>query len=156
MFQKCEDLLSIIVPAYNAEKYIQTTIDCLLHQTYPHLEIIIVDDGSTDGTADICDEYRTRISTVRVIHQKNSGTYAARNTGLKAANGNYIAFMDADDAVDEFAYELLIDELTNTESDVAACDFAVEYSDHFEIRKSRPTVIDSYLYEGEKNARGGG
>lgn len=156
MIHKKPELLSVIVPVYNAEKYIQTTINCLLHQTYPNLEIVVVDDGSTDGTADICDENGARSSSVRVIHQKNSGVYAARNNGLEAAKGKYIAFIDADDGLDEYAYEVLISMLTDTGSDVAACDFKVEYVDNFEIRKIRPTPINPYIYEGAKNVRGGG
>lgn len=156
MIQKKNDLLSIIIPAYNAEKYIQTTVECLLHQTYPNKEIIIVDNGSTDDTSIICDKYCKKSSFIRVIHlQKNIDVYGARNMGLQEAKGDYIAFMDADDGIDEYAYEILINMLTKTKSDVAACDFKVEYSDNFRIEKKQPSVINHYIYEGKNSVLGG-
>lgn len=88
------DLISIIIPAYNAEKYLRETLDSALAQTYPNYEVIVVDDGSTDGTNDILDEYGTRI---RVAHQANGGSAAACNTGVAVAKGKWVCFLDADD-----------------------------------------------------------
>lgn len=92
------ELVSIIVPIYNMEKYIGTCIESILKQTYIRIEIILVDDGSTDSTGVICDEYAKRYCrNIRVIHQKNGGISAARNAALKEATGKYIFFIDADD-----------------------------------------------------------
>ena len=92
-------LISIIVPVFNVEKYLQKCIDSILAQDYFNFELILVDDGSRDSSSGICDEYARRDSRVRVIHQKNAGVSAARNTGLDTAHGEWIAFVDSDDWV---------------------------------------------------------
>lgn len=90
-------LVSVIMPVYNSEKYLSEAIDSVLRQTFQDFELILIDDGSTDHSGKICDEYGEKDNRVRVIHQKNGGICAARNTGLNVANGNYIAFCDNDD-----------------------------------------------------------
>lgn len=90
-------LLSIIIPVYNLEDYVATTVDSILMQTYPNIEIIIVDDGSSDRSGAICDGYANRHNSITVIHQENRGLSAARNAGIKVAKGDYITFIDADD-----------------------------------------------------------
>ena len=85
--EKKKSLVSIIVPAYNAEKFIDKCIRSVLNQSYPNLELILVDDGSTDETGKICEEYASKDTRVRVIHKKNSGVSAARNMGLSSAIG---------------------------------------------------------------------
>ena len=92
-------LVSVIIPAYNVKKYLRECLHSVIHQTYKDLEIILVDDGSTDGSGAICEKYRTKDSRIQVIHQKNQGLSAARNTGLKAMHGEIIAFLDSDDAI---------------------------------------------------------
>lgn len=91
--------ISVIVPVYNTEKYLRRCIDSILNQTYEALEVILVDDGSTDGSGAVCDEYAEKDARVRAIHQKNGGISAARNAGIDAASGQYIAFIDSDDYV---------------------------------------------------------
>lgn len=92
--------VSVIIPAYNAEKTIANCLSSLLLQTYENKEIIVVDDGSTDGTAAICDRYQASNECIKVVHQKNSGVSAARNTALDCSSGEYIVFVDGDDIVD--------------------------------------------------------
>ena len=101
------DLISIIVPIYNVEGYVSTCIDSLLRQTYPHLQIILVDDGSTDRSGAICDKYARQDTRIEVIHQENAGLSAARNSGLKRAIGELIAFVDGDDYVHPQMYDTL-------------------------------------------------
>lgn len=93
-------LVSIIVPVYNAEQYLRVCIDSILAQTYKNIEIILVDDGSTDKSGNICDEYAKQDDRVRVFHQQNSGAAKARRIGLQEAKGEYIGFIDADDMID--------------------------------------------------------
>ena len=89
--------ISVIVPVYNVEPYLRKSINSLVEQTYSNLEIILVDDGSTDGSEAICDEYADRYPHIKVIHQKNAGQSAARNAGIEMAAGEWIAFLDSDD-----------------------------------------------------------
>ncbi len=101
-------LLSVIVPVYKAEKYIDRCINSILNQTLTDLELILVDDGSPDNSGAICDEYAEKDSRVKVIHKKNGGAASARNVGLTYANGDYIGFCDSDDYVNCDMYETLI------------------------------------------------
>ena len=94
-----EPLISIIIPIYNAEKYIERCIESIQKQTYSNLDIILVNDGSTDSSALICDKYANTDKRIQVIHKENKGAYEARNTGLKLAKGEYIAFVDSDDHI---------------------------------------------------------
>ena len=91
--------ISVIVPVYKAEAYLHACIDSILSQTFSGFELILVDDGSPDGCGAICDDYAARDSRVRVIHQKNQGQAAARNHALAAAEGEWVCFVDSDDAV---------------------------------------------------------
>ena len=93
------ELISLIVPAYNAESYVAECLESIQNQTYMNLEIILVDDGSKDTSGDICDQYAAYDERIKVIHQENGGLSAARNTGIEAANGDYIAFVDSDDYI---------------------------------------------------------
>ncbi len=112
-------LVSIIVPVYNAEKYLRYCVDSILQQSYEHLEIILVDDGATDSSPMILDEYQRRDNRVRVIHQTNGGIAKAQNAGLDAAHGDYIAFADNDDILDRRNIELLLHALISTGADMS-------------------------------------
>lgn len=101
-------VVSVIVPVYNIEKYIGRCIESILSQTYADLEIILVDDGSTDSSGAICDEYAEKDSRIKVIHQKNGGVSSARNRGLDVATGKYIGFVDGDDYILDSMYEKLV------------------------------------------------
>lgn len=97
---KKESFVTVIIPAYNAEKYIEKCIDSILNQTYKDIELIVVDDGSNDNTGTICDKIASSDKRLKIIHKKNAGVSAARNTGLSVASGDYITFVDADDWLD--------------------------------------------------------
>jgi glycosyltransferase involved in cell wall biosynthesis len=114
-------MISVIVPVYNAEKYLARCIDSVLGQTLPELELILVDDGSKDGSGAMCDRYAARDSRVRVIHKANAGVSAARNDGLAAARGEFIAFCDNDDFYAPAMLERLLDICQNNDCDIAQC-----------------------------------
>lgn len=97
-------LLSVIVPVYNVEAYLPRCVDSILAQTYENLEVILVDDGSKDGSGEICDDYGARDSRIKVIHKENGGLSSARNAGLDIAQGEYVAFVDSDDWLEPEAY----------------------------------------------------
>lgn len=111
-------LISVVVPVYKTEKYLRQCVDSLLRQTCPHMEIILVDDGSPDGCGAICDEYAEKNERVAVIHQKNGGVSAARNTGVRAARGQYIVFVDSDDWVEPNHVEELYRMVDMADADV--------------------------------------
>lgn len=115
--------ISIIVPIYNTKKYIDRVVNCLINQTYHNLEIILVDDGSTDGSSMLCDKCKKKDNRIKVIHQKNSGVSVARNVGLKHATGEYIGFVDSDDYISLNMYETLYNNLINTNSDISVCNY---------------------------------
>lgn len=112
--------ISIIVPVYNTEKYLEQSINSILNQTYENLEIIIVDDGSTDSSGLICEKYFKIDSRVKVIHKKNGGQSSARNLGLDLASGDYIGFVDSDDWISANMYEKLIIKAIQNNSDIVA------------------------------------
>ena len=132
---KATPLVSVIVPVYNIEKYLPTCLDSLANQTYQNFEIILIDDGSTDGTAKVCDLFaeltrkrqslaKTKsIKDIKIIHQKNAGLSAARNTGIEKSKGELLAFIDGDDFVSPDFLSSLVGALKNTQSDLAVCDF---------------------------------
>ena len=95
-----QPLVSIIVPIYNVAPYLKECLNSIIKQTYPHLEIILVDDGSSDGSGAICDEYASKDNRIRVVHQENKGVSVARNQGLNIATGEFISFVDSDDKID--------------------------------------------------------
>lgn len=116
-----EDLISVIVPVYNVEKYINKCIDSILNQTHKNLEIILVDDGSQDNSGKICDEYAKEDKRIIIIHKENGGVSSARNIGLENATGKYVTFIDADDYVDENYCQKLLETLIEQNVDCVAC-----------------------------------
>ena len=119
--------ISIIVPVYNVRVYLPKCIDSILKQNYNQLEIILVDDGSTDGSGELCDKYTTKDSRVKVIHQRNGGAACARNAGLRIAKGEYLSFVDSDDFLVEGAYSYMIEQLEKYKADVIQCGFRNVY-----------------------------
>lgn len=102
------ELISVIVPVYNVRRYLRQCLESLASQDYPSFEIVLVDDGSTDGSGRICDEYATRNKRFSVVHQSNAGLSAARNVGLAHAHGRYVSFVDSDDWVAENYLSMLM------------------------------------------------
>ncbi len=119
-------MVSVIVPVYGVEAYIERCLDSLLAQSYPHWEAILVDDGSPDRAGEICDAYARRESRFRVIHQANGGLSAARNSGLQQAKGQFVFFLDSDDWLHPHTLELLTDAATQNGAAMAMCNSRAE------------------------------
>ena len=113
--------ISVVVPVYNVEKYIDRCVKSITNQTYKDLEIILVDDGSTDDCPNICDRFAAEDKRIKVIHKANGGVSSARNTGIAQATGTYIAFVDGDDYIEPQMYETLLEEIEKNNADVAVC-----------------------------------
>lgn len=120
-------MISVIVPVYNAEKYLRKCIESILNQTYTHLELLLINDGSTDGSGPICDEYATKDLRVKVYHKPNEGVACTRNLGLDLAHGEWITFVDADDWIETDVYERVISTLQQDEADICCYDFKIIY-----------------------------
>ena len=114
-------LLSIVVPIYNVEKYLEKCIESILNQSFIDFEIILVDDGSTDKSGIICDEYSKKDSRIKVIHKENKGVSSARNTGINEAIGKYVAFVDPDDTIHFKKYEIMLNECLKNDLDMVVC-----------------------------------
>lgn len=115
-------MISIIVPVYNVEEYLMQCVDSLLCQTYKDIEILLIDDGSTDTSGDICDSLQAEHPTlIRVFHTTNGGVCAARNVGLKFANGEYVGFVDSDDWVEPEMFEVLLSNLLRHDAQLSIC-----------------------------------
>lgn len=141
-------LISVIVPIFNVEKYLNRCVDSIINQTYENLEIILVDDGSTDGCPGICDDYAKKDSRIKVIHKENGGLSDARNAGMKTACGEYISFVDSDDWIDLQTYSLVLQKMLDTQSQIGAFniisvsdgDFSPDLSDKFEVFDSQTAI----------------
>ena len=117
------DLISIIIPVYNAEKYLEKCLDSLINQTYTNIEIILVDDGSTDNSYEICNEYSKRDNRIIVIKQENQGVSSARNHALDISHGAYVGFVDSDDFIEAHMYEVLYNNMIEYSSDLSMCNY---------------------------------
>ncbi len=136
--------VSVIVPVYNAERYIERCVNSLFAQTFTDYELILVDDGSTDGSGKMCDDYAQSNPQVCVIHQTNQGVSAARQKGLDAANGQYVIFADPDDWVEPTMLEELLEVAINDDADVVICDFWINSSEETGDRKyQNPRALSS-------------
>ena len=120
---KNESLISVIVTAYNIEKYLPRCMDSLLKQTYENLEIILVDDGSTDKTPEICDAYDAKSNKIKVIHKENGGPSAARNAGLSIASGAFIGYVDGDDYIEPDMYKDMFAACMESGAEIAICTY---------------------------------
>lgn len=129
------DLVSVIVPVYNVEKYLARCLDSIINQTYTNLEIILVDDGSKDSSGQICDEYAAKDQRIKVIHKQNGGLSSARNAGLDIASGSYIEFVDSDDWIDKDTVKENLELIINENSNVV-------FFNHYQ-------VFDDHIYECE-------
>ncbi len=121
-------LITVVVPVYNVEKYVGACLESIIEQTYKNLEILVVDDGATDNSGNICDEYAEKDARIRVIHQANSGLSGARNRGIDEAKGSYITFVDSDDVISPFFIEYLYKGIKGCS--ISVCDFAAVDEDY--------------------------
>lgn len=141
-------LVSVIMPAYNAGRYIQQSIDSVIAQTYSHWEIIVVDDGSSDDTADIVKEISLKESRVKYVHQQNAGPGKARNTGLRHAKGVYIAFLDSDDLWLPDKLRLQLEMIRDQKADLV---YSNAYVFSGEPGSERTLPVEPGLFQGEKD-----
>lgn len=135
-----EPILSVIIPVYNSEKYLERCIKSVEESSLKQLEIILVDDGSVDGSGVMCDKFAENDYRIQVIHQSNKGVSAARNRGLKIARGKYFAFVDSDDYIEADMYEKMIASMEENDSDMVCCGFCREY-------REETVRIEKYCYE---------
>nr|WP_083241780.1 glycosyltransferase family 2 protein [Enterococcus plantarum] len=133
--------ISIIVPVYNVEKYLDKCVNSILNQTFQDFELILVDDGSPDNCGQMCDDYAEIDQRVIVIHQKNGGLSAARNAGIEIAKGRYLGFVDSDDYIAEDMYELLYTNLKNEKADLATVGFLDIYAGKEPVVKERKYLV---------------
>lgn len=125
-----EALISIIVPVYDMEKYLDRCMNSIWQQTYKNLEIILVDDGSTDNSPKMCDDYAKKDSRIKVVHKENGGLSDARNAGLAVATGSYIGYVDSDDWIEPDMYESMYKACVEHDAQVAVCRYSQVYKDH--------------------------
>ena len=135
-------LISVIVPIYNVEKYLDRCVQSIVDQTYKELEIILIDDGSPDNSPEICDGWAKKDGRIKVIHKKNGGVSSARNAGLDAARGEYVGFVDGDDIILPEFYETLITNAQNNAADISCC-FFTYYNEDYSIYKQTDGCYDS-------------
>ena len=121
-----EGLVSIIIPVFNVRPYLVEALDSVIHQSYSNLEIIIIDDGSTDGSGSVCDEYAQKDKRIHLIHQENKGLSNARNVGLDIMTGDVVAFLDSDDAYHFDYVETMLSAMTKEQADIVSC----RYTEH--------------------------
>lgn len=137
------DLISVIVPVFNTKEYLEKCIDSILNQTYKNIEIILVDDGSSDGSDKVCDSYCKKDQRVKAIHKKNGGLSDARNVGINEARGTYISFIDSDDYIENNMYEYLLSNMTSNNTDIGICGWYLVNGK--EVKKSKFVREDAIL-----------
>lgn len=149
-----EKLISVIIPVYCVEKYLCECLDSVINQTYRNLQIILVDDGSTDNSGNICDIYAAKDRRITVVHQKNQGAGVAKNTGLDLIKGEYFSLIDSDDYLDLGYYETMISNMEKYHADVIQCLFNNVFKDktikrnyNFPANKQRAMKAKNYLLE---------
>lgn len=139
-------LVSIIVPVYGVEKYLDRCVQSILRQTYENVEIILVDDGSPDSCGKMCDEYAAKFSNVFCVHKENGGLSSARNAGMREAHGDYVGFVDSDDWIAEDMYECLVDMCVKYDCEAAQISYKMAYREECEIKQPHEKIS---LYEGK-------
>ncbi|MCR4635495.1 MAG: glycosyltransferase [Butyrivibrio sp.] len=138
------ELVSIIVPVYNVKPYLERCVNSIMNQTYTYLEIILVDDGSTDGSKELCDELKCRDDRIIVIHQNNQGLSAARNTGIEVARGQYLCFVDSDDYVNPEYVKYLYNMCMENGADIGICGHYITEEDNYYNKIDFSKTIEVY------------
>lgn len=141
------DLITIVVPVYNVERYLYKCVNSIINQTYKNMEIILVDDGSTDKSSLICDELAKQDSRIVVLHKQNGGLSSARNAGIEFAKGKYIGFIDSDDYIDERMFELLHNALIDNNADLSVCNYSWVNEDGVAFNS---TNLSSCVYDAKE------
>lgn len=145
--------ISIIIPVYNAQRYLDCCINSIRKQSFENYELILINDGSTDRSGDICDKYAEMDERIYVIHQENKGVSTARNKGISRAKGNFIAFIDADDYIEKDYLKILYDDILQYNADIACCDYnelvdGICSNHHHAVRKNRVVRnIEEYVMD---------
>ena len=142
-------MISVIIPVYNVEEYLPACLDSVLGQTYTDLEVVLVNDGSTDSSPAICEEYAARDSRIKVVHQENQGMSGARNAGLAAATGEYINFLDSDDLLEPDAIEYLYNLCRTHDADLSVCPMLrLERDGSIAPYKNHSAINGTEVFEG--------
>lgn len=142
-----QPLVSVVIPVYNVEKYLNSCIDSVVKQIYKNLEIVLVDDGSTDNSPAMCDEWAEKDSRIKVIHKENAGAGYARNTGLDNVTGKYVLFIDSDDYIDVRTVEVCVNAVENDKSDLAMFGRVDVHPDGQTVIK--PILTDKYVFRND-------
>ena len=142
-------LISVIVPVYNVASYLKQCLDSIINQSYDQLEIILINDGSTDDSLEICKEYQQLDSRIKLINQENKGLSGARNTGIDIAKGQYILFVDSDDWIDLDTCKFLIENVKSTHADVVLFSYRKEFSNYTEEK----FILENNLFFNESESR---
>jgi len=146
--------ISVVVPIYNAEKYIEKCIESIINQTYKKIEILLINDGSTDNSKSICEMYAKKDNRIKILNQKNGGVSKARKNGIKHSNGQYITFVDADDYIDKEMYEIMIKKIESEKCDIVECGYIFvdvnsniinEKKPKFELLHGNEACLNAYL-----------
>lgn len=137
-YLELEEIISVIVPVYNVEKYLKKCLNSIVNQTYMNLQIILIDDGSKDKSSEICDLFAMQDKRIVVVHRKNGGISKARNSGLDLVQGKYIVFVDSDDYIDNTMIEFLYKGIKENEADYAVCGFATVTDKNEIIKEYKP------------------
>lgn len=147
-------LISVIIPVYNVERYLRRCVDSVLLQTYPNIEIILVNDGSSDHSQEICENYAKTQPSVRALKKPNGGLSSARNIGLNSARGKYIGFIDSDDWVAPDMYQYLFDLIDEHKADASQVEYELAYDNHhsfsdikekLEVIQDRENILEYYM-----------
>lgn len=146
-----EAMISVVVPIYNVGKYLAKCIESVSAQTYKNLEIILVNDGSTDDCGNICDDYAKKDQRIKVIHKINGGLSDARNAGIEIAKGQYIGFVDSDDYINANMYERLVNIMKTDNSEIAVCNYSLVYEETEKNIFEKNDFDDNYLLIDNKN-----
>lgn len=147
--------ISVIVPVYKVEKYLDKCVESIVNQTYKDLEIILVDDGSPDNCPEMCDQWAKIDNRIKVIHQNNGGVSNARNIGMESATGDFIAFVDSDDTIDSDMYEFLLDLMIENDADIAHCGYKHIYKDETKLINNTKKIVIQDRTESLKCLVGG-
>ena len=146
---KEQPLISVIVPVYNVQKYLKKCVDSITSQTYKNLEILLVDDGSTDSSGQICNEFEKNDARIKVIHKKNGGLSDARNAGLDRAKGQYYAFIDSDDYIQDNTIEIMLNAIKKNKSEIAVCNM-IRFLEEGETVQFYCPTDHEVLYQGNQ------